>query len=316
MKKQLRTARAKIAPEVEAAILELALEQPLFGQDRVARELNAKRMRISASGVRYVWQRHNLQTLDKRVHAIEARARESKQDFTAGQLIAQARVASSRRSREDAVSLLGEGGEFQRSRYILATAARLFRNHGYDATSLRDIANTASIPVGSLYYHFTSKDELFGAVYEEAMQLVTRKVREAIATAREPWQRLQLACAAHTRMLCEPDDFAIAPLAARIPGLEPRIRDRLIELNDQYEDIFRALIDDLGLPKEIDPKLLRLQILGAVIWTSVWYRPGKASPDQIATNLINAFRLPLDPGVSRAPRKLQARRQHGSAAQK
>ncbi len=275
--------------------MRLAYEQPLLGQDRVARELRAQRIQVSASGVRYVWQRHGLETLEKRASHIEARQRTDSEALNAEQTQALARASVARRTRERATSRLGEdGGEFSRSRYILAVAARQFRDRGYDATSLRDIAGAAGIPVGSLYYHFPSKDELFGAVYSQAIDLVAERVHVAVAAATEPWERLRVACAAHLRMLCEGDDFAIAPLAAQIAGVEPSVRARLVALNDQYEGIYRALLADLQLPAGVDPTLLRLQILGAVIWTSVWYRAGKATPDAIASHLVHVLRVPLD----------------------
>ena len=260
----------------------------------MARELRARRMMVSASGVRYVWQRHDLETLEKRVRRIEAAARGSEQSLTPVQLVACERARASRRSRRAGASLIGEaGGEFRRDKYILAVAARLFRERGYDATTLRDIARRTAIPVGSLHYHFPAKDELFAVVYEELIARVTRHVREAIDSVRDPWEKLQAACAAHLRIVCATDDFTIVPLAERVHGIEPRIRGRLVALNDRFEDIYRALVNDLALPEAIDQRLLRLQILGAVIWTSVWYKPGKATPDQIAANLVSALQLPL-----------------------
>jgi AcrR family transcriptional regulator len=62
------------------------------------------------------------------------------------------------------------------------------RERGYDATTLRDIARRATIPVGSLHYHFPAKDELFAAVYEESIARVARHVKEAIDTVRHPWE--------------------------------------------------------------------------------------------------------------------------------
>src|SRR5262245_41968793 len=212
-----RAARARIAPEIEREILRLAFDQPSFGQDRVARELRTRRMMVSASGVRYVWQRHDLETLEKRVRRIEAAARSSERSLTPIQLDARGRARAMRRSRRAGASLIGEvGGEFHRERHILAAAARLFRERGYEATTLRDIARRATIPVGSLHYHFPAKDKLFAAVYEESIARVTRHVREAIDTVHHPWEKLQAACAAHLRMLCASDDFTIVPLAERI----------------------------------------------------------------------------------------------------
>jgi hypothetical protein len=55
-------------------VLELAFQQPLWGQVRVANELALRQLSVSAAGVRCVWLRHGLQTSRLRLQAIEARA--------------------------------------------------------------------------------------------------------------------------------------------------------------------------------------------------------------------------------------------------
>jgi len=64
---------------------------------------------------------------------------------------------------------------------ILDEAARLFRERGYAATSMRDIAAAIDMLPGSLYYHFAAKEDLLVAVYEQRVRLITDKVRVAVA---------------------------------------------------------------------------------------------------------------------------------------
>jgi transposase len=64
----------RVASEVESAVVDLALEQPLWGQARVASELAKRGLSISAAGVRCVWLRHELQTSGRRQKALEANA--------------------------------------------------------------------------------------------------------------------------------------------------------------------------------------------------------------------------------------------------
>ena len=54
----------------EAAILQLAREAPELGQVAVAERLRSEGLRISPSGVRYLWQKHGLETAVKRLHAL------------------------------------------------------------------------------------------------------------------------------------------------------------------------------------------------------------------------------------------------------
>ena len=49
----------RVDPEIEKAVVEVAIEQPTWGQARVSKELRQRRLSISPFGVRCVWQRHD-----------------------------------------------------------------------------------------------------------------------------------------------------------------------------------------------------------------------------------------------------------------
>jgi AcrR family transcriptional regulator len=177
---------------------------------------------------------------------------------------------------------------------LLDAAARLFRERGFHATSMRDIAKGVGMLSGSIYYHFDSKEEMLLAVYQEGERRVADAVDAAVAGETEPWRRLEAACAAHLRALIAHRDYSQVMIQTSPREAAGAAEAHIRELRRDYEQRFRRLIDDLMLPPEIDRHYLRLLLFGALNWSPVWYRTGGDSPEIVARRFLDTLRKQLE----------------------
>src|SRR5262249_42853786 len=78
----------RTAPEIEQTVVDLAIEQPAWGQVRVSEAWKPRGLSISPAGVRCVWQRHDLTTMKHRLKALEAKVAQDGILLTEAQIVA------------------------------------------------------------------------------------------------------------------------------------------------------------------------------------------------------------------------------------
>ncbi len=186
-----------------------------------------------------------------------------------------------------------------KQKHVIALAAGLVRQQGYENTTVRDIASAAGMLPGSLYYHFPSKADLLYEIHRRGMGELRAGAIAAIDGIVAPWERLEAACATHVQMILEGEEH-IGVAVFSLPKSDPDLLNRLTAARDSYEDIYRQLIAELPLSGEVDRKHLRLALLGALNYTEVWHGEGSLQAHEIGRKICELFRFCLEHGAHTA----------------
>ncbi|WP_246376746.1 TetR/AcrR family transcriptional regulator [Gluconacetobacter aggeris] len=229
-------------------------------------------------------------------------------------------VLSAMRALQDSPNGEESGTQAERRQEILEVAAQLFAERGYKATSIRQIADAVGMMAGSLYYHIQSKESLFVEIHNRALDAAASRIFSAIAPHTAPWARLEAACAELLDIQLSLSSITL-PLMNSIISAPPDVRSALIKKRDEFETIFRNIIDDLPLPAAIDRDIYRIVLLRVLNTASDWYRSGRMSHEQIAHQIFAIFRhqaeteaAPASIGPRNRPTGRMSKPGRGSAA--
>jgi AcrR family transcriptional regulator len=184
---------------------------------------------------------------------------------------------------------------------LVRESARLFREKGYDATSVRDIAAATGLQSGSWVYHFRTKQDILAAVMEEGLQQALERI-EAIAREQlAPREHFRALLRTHLDTLLGPGQDFIPVLLYEWRSLESQQRPRVVALQKRYEAVWEEVITQLqrsgdwALPTRVD----RLLMFGALNWIAHWYRPRGAL--DVVQLVAEAERFFLRTPAPRAP---------------
>jgi AcrR family transcriptional regulator len=185
----------------------------------------------------------------------------------------------------------------RRRAQILRAALRAFRERGYHATTLDDIAVHLGVRKTALYHYFPDKEAILFECHRESLAELDRLLAEARAMT-TPAARLRHLIAQHVRVMTDTLDGS--PLAFEVGSLSSERQAEIIAGRDRYERALRRIIDD-GIRtrafRPVDSKLAVFATLGAINWVARWYRPeGALRPDaigaQFAEHLVGGLAAP------------------------
>ncbi|AOB27306.1 TetR/AcrR family transcriptional regulator [Bordetella bronchiseptica] len=188
---------------------------------------------------------------------------------------------------------------------VIATAGELFRLHGYERTTVRELARAVGLQSGSLFHHFRSKEEILVAVMSEGIEEVLEQGALALAHYRDPGARLAALFRVHMwSMLKGAGGDAMNALVYEWRSLSPAARGGVKALSDRYEDMWQDAVDDAlraGLV-DGDARVVKRYLLGGLNLTVQWYKPqGRLAPGDFIEAMLRAALPGLPPGTGAWP---------------
>lgn len=195
---------------------------------------------------------------------------------------------------------------------ILAMAATVFREKGYDAGSLDDVAEALDLRKASLYYYVKSKSELLYFIFDAALSDGLSRL-DALSHLSDPAERLS-AYVEHQVALLASDTGMFKVFFDNRPLLSPEFEELIRAKEHRYFEFYIAAVSgavEAGLLPPIDPRYGAQAVLGMCTWTYKWFTPGTHDCQAVAADFIALLLGPKPRGLTMVPKA-----RHEKASQK
>ena len=180
----------------------------------------------------------------------------------------------------------GSKGDETRSR-ILTAALDLFHERGFEAATMRDIAEKAGVATGAAYYYFASKDAIVLAFYRKAIREMAEQLEDVLADSKDLYKRLAGILAVKLRYF-EPSRRLLTALAIHVDPEHPLspFSEQTREIREQDIGIFERAVSGSRLRlaadiKTVLPRLLWMYQMGLIL-----FRIHDRSPMQQRTQVL------------------------------
>ena len=175
---------------------------------------------------------------------------------------------------------------------IILSAAQIFREKGFHATSMQDIADSVQLQKASLYHHINSKQEILLEVLDRALDVLIEDIEPIAESDMPSVEKLKLAMARYIERVTSSADLA-AVLLLEHRSLEPQLRARHIARRDRFEELWRGIVREgveRGEFRPMDLSIVTFALLGVQNWLITWYRDGgRMSGLELANQFADIF---------------------------
>ena len=193
---------------------------------------------------------------------------------------------------------------------VLPTAAELFNERGFHATSLDDIAARLHVTKPTLYYYVKNKDEILLACVQKGLHMTLEGIEASRQAGGDVLDQLRACMRAYAEIVVQP--FGMCLIRVGDEEVPEPSRSALRRMKAEIDLAFRRLVAqgvEQGAIAPCDPKIMAFTIAGALSWIGRWYQPdGSYSADQIVEQCITAL---LQGVLKRPPARKPAARKNG-----
>lgn len=168
---------------------------------------------------------------------------------------------------------------------VLAAAIDLFNRHGYDGTSIGEIADVLGVTKSAIYHHVASKEQLLSQALDEALDELEATVQAATTADGSAYDRLRTVVRRSVEVLVEHQPAVT--LLLRVHGDSDTVRRaqaRRRAIDAALAELVTQAAAEGALRDDLDPELVSRLLFGMVNSLVEWYRAtGPVSSDEVAT---------------------------------
>jgi TetR/AcrR family transcriptional regulator, cholesterol catabolism regulator len=184
---------------------------------------------------------------------------------------------------------------------ILDAAAHVLSVKGFAGTRLTDVADYAQLQAPAIYYYFPSREDLIEEVMYcgiSDMRQHLQQTLDDLPPGTSSMDKIMAAVESHLRHELELSDYTTASIrnSGQVPEhLRTRQKKEEAAYGRIWQKLFADAIADGEIRDDVDPRMARLLVMGALNWAAEWWNPSRGSVDVIVSNAQTLVRTGLTP---------------------
>jgi len=176
----------------------------------------------------------------------------------------------------------------ERRAQLIEVGGSVFAKHGYEGTSVEEIAKRAKVSKPIIYEHFGGKEGLYAVIVDREMDYVVRRITEAISSGspRERVERASLAFLSYVRD--HPDGFAVLAQDSPLSSSRGTISSLLNDMAERVGDVFVSAFKEAGYDPKAAP-IYANALVGMVTFVGTWWTEERKPPVEDVAKHMSAL---------------------------